>query len=293
MSTAVTRSIVAGRPATAVPAQPMAYVLAGALALVSAAGCALMLLFRAAFRGPEVSIGSAQGTALVVLVVTVPVLVVSMILVARGVAGAVIGWLGAAGSIAYQSVLFLFATPFNSFFFLNVAMLGLAVYSLIALAGRLPVTEVARRVGTHAPVRVIAAYLLLNAVLYLALWLSDTVPAVVTGEPPAFLEGSGMLTGVVQVLDLAFTLPLMTASAYQLLRRRPWGFVLAGSLLVMLAIETASIGVDQWLGHAADPASTVASAAMTPVFGALTLVGLAALGLFLRPGRGAGVPGRT
>ena len=283
MVTALTIRTAVPRPAPAVVVPTVAVALSAALAGVSALGCALMLVFRDAFRGPEVSIGSAQGTALVLLVVTVPVLVVSVILVGRGVTGALVGWLGAIGSIAYQSVLFLFATPFNAFFFLNVAMLGLAVYALVALLGRLVVEEAARRIGTHAPVRLIAAYLLLNAALYLLLWLSSTVPAVLSPGPPAFVEGSGMQTGVVQVLDLAFTLPLMALAACQLLRRRPWGYVLSGALLVMLAIETASIGVDQWMGHAADPASSVASDALTPVFGVLTLVGLVALGLFLRP----------
>jgi hypothetical protein len=53
-------------------------------------------------------------------------------------------------------------------------------------------------------------------------------------------------------------------------------------MLVMLAIETASIGVDQWWGHAADPSSPAASAALTPVFGVLTVIGIAVLALFLR-----------
>jgi hypothetical protein len=75
----------------------------------------------------------------------------------------------------------------------------------------------------------------------------------------------------------------MTLGAVLLVRGRPWGYLLTGALLVMLAIETASIGVDQWFGHAADPASPVASAAMTPVFAVLTVIGLAVLALFLRP----------
>ena len=92
-----------------------------------------------------------------------------------------------------------------------------------------------------------------------------------------------MTTGPVQILDLGFTLPLLTLAAVLLLRRRPWGYVLTGALLVMLAIETASIGVDQWLGHAADPASPVASDALTPVFAVMTVLGLGVLALFLRP----------
>jgi hypothetical protein len=206
-----------------------------------------------------------------------------MALVARGVTVAVIGWLGALGSIAYQGVLFLFATPFNAFFFLYVAMLSLSIWSLVALVGRMPVARVAAHIGAQAPLRIVSGYLLISAALFLALWLRATVPAVLSAEPPAFLDGTGMSTGPVQILDLGFTIPLMTLAAVLLLRRQPWGYVLTGALLVMLVIETASIGVDQWFGHAADPASPIASAALTPVFAVMTLLGLGVLALFLRP----------
>lgn len=56
----------------------------------------------------------------------------------------------------------------------------------------------------------------------------------------------------------------------------------AGGMLVMLVIETTSIGTDQWFGHAADPASSVASDALVPVFAVMTVIGLAALGAYLR-----------
>jgi hypothetical protein len=254
-----------------------------ALALDTFAAVVTALLFPEALRGPAVTIGMMRGTALVLLVVTLPVLVASMALVRRGVAVAVVGWLGALGSIAYQSVLFLFGTPFNTFFFLYVAMLSLSIWALVALVARMPVARIAEQVGARAPVRLVAGYLLINAALFLGLWLQATIPAVLSAEPPAFLDGSGMTTGPVQILDLGFTLPLMTLGAALLLRRRPWGYMLTGALLVMLAIETASIGVDQWLGHAADPASPVASAALTPVFAVMTALGLAVLVLFLRP----------
>ena len=262
------------------------FVLAIALAVDTFAAAATALFLREALRGPAVSIGSMQGTALVLLVVTLPVLAVSMALVSRGVTVAVIGWLGALGSIAYQSVLFLFGTPFNAFFFLYVAMLSLSIWALVALFARIPIAQLVGKVGSGAPVRLVAGYLLINMVLFLGLWLQATVPAVLSAAPPAFLVGTGMTTGPVQILDLGFTLPLMTLGAVLLLRRRPWGYVLTGALLVMLAIETASIGVDQWFGHAADPASTVASDAMTPVFAVLTALGLAVLALFLRPQTG-------
>lgn len=273
----------ARRARTTVAIGSVPFVLSIILAIDTLAAVVATLLARDALRGPAVSIGSLQGTALVLLVVTLPVLAVSMVLVGRGFGAAVIGWFGALGSILYQGVLFLFGTPFNAFFFLYVGMLSLSFWAIVALGTAIRVSRLAGHVGSNAPVRTIAAYLLVNGALFLALWLQATIPAVLSPRPPAFLDGTGMTTGPVQILDLGFTLPLMALAAVLLLRRRPWGYLLAGSLLVMLAIETASIGVDQWIGHMADPASPVVSAALTPVFGALTALGVAVLALFLRP----------
>ena len=257
------------------------YVLTGALAVVSALACLTALAVPDAIQSPAVTVGNMRGTALVLLVVTLPVLVVSANAVARGRDAWLIGWLGAAGSIAYQSVLFLFGTPFNPFFHLYVAMLSLAIWSVVAIVARLPVAQVERRLGARAPRRLVAGYLLVNAALFALLWLKATVPAVFSPMPPAFLDGSGMVTGPVQVIDLAFTLPLMVLAAWRLLRGQTWGRLLSGALLVMLAIETTSIAVDQWVGHAADPASPAASDALTPVFAVLTAVGLVVLARFL------------
>ena len=69
-------------------------------------------------------------------------------------------------------------------------------------------------------------------------------------------------------------LPLMAVAAAWLWRRRPRGYLIAGAGLVMWVIESVSIAVDQWYGHAADPGSPVASAALVPAFAVLALVGL-------------------
>lgn len=261
------------------------YVLSAAVVVDAVAVMLTSFLAQDLLRGPAVSIGNLQGTALVMGAVTVPILVASMLFAKRGSA-AILGWIGALGSIAYQAVLFLFATPFNSFFFLYVALGSLAIWSLVALLPRIEVERLAGAFEPRTPTRAVAAYLVINVALFLALWLRATVPAVLSSEPPVFLEGTGMTTGPVQILDLGFTLPLMAVAAILLWRRRPWGFVLTGGLLVMLAIETLSIAVDQWLGYAADASSPAASAEIVPVMLVLTAIGLVALGAYLRGMRG-------
>jgi hypothetical protein len=269
--------------ATDVGTAPIVLSLLAAAATFAAS--AASLLFPDLLRGPAAMNGSLQGTALVLIVVTLPVLLASMWLAGRGSTLALLGWLGAVASIAYQGVLFAYATPFNPLFFLYVATLSLGVWSLIVLAARTPVREVAEAIGERPRARVVvAAWLLVNMAAFLILWLRATVPAVLSEAPPEFLVGTGMTTGVGQVLDLGFTLPIMAAAAVLLLLRRPIGYVVSGALVVMLTIETFSIGVDQWFGAAADPASTVVSMALVPVFGVMTALGLGVLVLFLSGG---------
>ena len=118
-------------------------------------------------------------------------------------------------------------------------------------------------------------------------WLTRIVPTLTAGGQAAFLRGTGLPTSPVYVQDLALWLPLIAVAAAWLWQRRPWGYVLIGGTLVMLILESAGIAVDQWYGHAADPASPVASAVLTPAFGVLALIGLVPAWYLFR-----GLPGR-
>src|SRR3954453_17808233 len=70
------------------------YVLSAALVLVAAVASALTFFAHGILRGPAVMNGSARGTALVVLLVAVPVLSLSMAAAARGSVRAPVVWLG-------------------------------------------------------------------------------------------------------------------------------------------------------------------------------------------------------
>ncbi len=257
------------------------YALTAMLGVAAAIACLGSLFLPDVLRGPAVAIGQLRGTAAIVAFVGLPVLAISTSMVARGSERALFGWIGALGFIGYQGVLFLFASPFNSLFIPYVAVLALSVWSLIALIPQVRVDDLAAGFSSRTPVRAVAAYLAIMGALFLVLWLSAVVPPSVSNTVPPFLEGTGMLTGPVQVIDLGFTLPLMFAGSIQLWRRRPWGYLVSGTMLVMLAIETVSIATDQWFGHAADPASPAASADLVPVFAVFTIVGLGALVAFL------------
>ncbi len=252
----------------------MAYWLSGLLAATAAAVSLLVFLVPGVLHGTAVMNGSARGTALAVLLLGVPVLAVSMALAWAGSARAVLCWLGAAAFVLYNSVLFLFATPFNRLFLLDVAMLAAAAWSVGALLWQTDVAGLGRRFAGRAPVRGAAVYVWVIVVLNVLAWLSRIVPALGSGGQAAFLRGTGLPTNAVYIQDLALWLPLIAVAAGWLWRRRAWGFLIIGGALVMWVLESAGIAVDQWYGHAADPASPVASAALAPAFAVLALIGL-------------------
>ena len=248
-----------------------AYWLSAALAVMALVTSALGVLYPDIFRDPAMTVGNARGTALIIVVVAVPILVVSMILAARGSLRARIVWLGVLAYILYNSVFFAFAMTFNVLFLLYVAMFSLALWSLVALLVWVDADDLRAHFASSTPVRPIALYLLIIAALFAMVWLKDILPAVIANATPASLEGTRMLTNPVQVLDLSITLPLCVLSGIWLWQRRSWGYLLAGLLLTMLVIETASIATDQVFGHLHDPRASLGA---VPVFVLLTLIGL-------------------
>ena len=258
------------------------YRLSAALVVVAGLAAALSFFVPGALLGPPVSVGSLRGTALVVLVVAVPALVAGMSITARGSAHGPVLWLGAVAYLLYNAVMFAFATPLNRFFLLYVAMLALALWSVAAVLWATDLRSMADRSSPRLPARAVAGYVWIVVVLNALAWLGRIVPALRRGDPQSLVEGIGVATNPVYVQDLAGWLPAAAVAAWWLWRRRPAGVLLVGAVLTMWVVEALSVAVDQWFGHAADPASPVASAVMTPVFAVVALVGLVPLVVLTR-----------
>ena len=92
----------------------------------------------------------------------------------------------------------------------------------------------------------------------------------------------GVTTNPIFVLDLGFSLPLLTVGAIWLWQRRPWRYLIVGAMLTMFVIECLSIATDQWFGHLADPTSPVASSTLSPAFVALAVLTMIPLSSMLR-----------
>jgi hypothetical protein len=74
-----------------------------------------------------------------------------------------------------------------------------------------------------------------------ALWLSDVALALASGTAPLVVAEAGPQAMASHVLDLGVVVPSILLSAAWLYRRRTWGYVFAGVMLVLGATLAASI----------------------------------------------------
>ncbi len=257
----------------------LAYWLSGMLAVVALVASAVGVFYPAVFRDSAVTAGNARGTDLVILVVAIPALVIAMALTARGSLRAQIVWLAALGYILYNAIFFAFAVAFNPLFLVYIAVLSLALWSLVALLMALDVATLRAHFTEHLPIRTIALYLILTTALFALTWLRDIIPALVSGSTPVSLGGTKMLTNPIQVVDFAAGFPLTVLAAVWLWQRKAWGYALAGLFLVYGVIEAISVATDQFFGHLSDPTQ---SAMMTPVFAVIAVIAAVPLVLYFR-----------
>ncbi|HET8614331.1 MAG TPA: hypothetical protein VFL94_02315 [Actinomycetales bacterium] len=268
---------------TAVPSGTgLAVRLSMTLSVVAAVAAFLTFAVDGILVGPAVMNGSARGTALVMLVVGVPVLVVAARLAHRGSDRARFVWAGMAMYLTYNAFMLLAGTPINRLFLLYVATLGLAVATTAAIARSSDVDVIVQRIDPTLPARRIAGYLGAIVVLNALAWLARVVPATVDDRMSDLVDGMGLATVPTYLQDLSFWLPLLGFGSWLLWHRRVWGYAIGGAGLAFWALEAVTVAVDQWFGHRADPTSAVASDAVVIPFAILAVVGTAVLWSFLR-----------
>jgi hypothetical protein len=234
--------------------------------------------------GPAVTTGNARGTALVMMVAGVPLLVLAMLGATRGSWRFHVVWLGIVSYLTYNSFLLLFGTPLNSLFLLYVATFSLGLFSL----GTLVYATEPRAISDHLvdiPHRGLAIYVWTIVGLNALVWLRGIVPTIGAAEPTAALEGLGLTTNPSWVQDLAFWLPMAAIAAAWLWLRKPWGYVLVGAWLVYTLIESVGVAVDQLFGYAADPTTENATPAGAAIFAILAFMSLIPAYFYFRPPR--------
>jgi hypothetical protein len=200
----------------------------------------------------------------------VVLLVVSTLWMRAGSTRATQLWMGTLFYLLYAYVVYAFAVHFGRLFLAYVTVLGLVVYTLIAA---LPAS--ARPSGyPRGAVRVFASGVLIGTgALFALLWLSELVPASLSGHAPPSLDLAGLIVNPVHVIDLSVVLPGMIVIGVLALRGNQTALFLTVPALVFSVLMGLSIIAAMVLIMVSAHTSGLAPMVMVAVVVVASLVG--------------------
>ncbi len=188
-------------------------------------------------------------------------------------------WVGTLFYLLYAYLIYAAALHFGVFFLLYVVILGLIVYSLIFW---FLTNTIQKNTDIYPKTRVLtfSAYVLIvTGVLFTLLWLSEIIPALISGVVPKSLTDAGLIVNPVHVIDLSTVLPGMIVTGILALKARPIGlfFVvpwLAFTVLMGMSVVAAMIVIVAGTG--------VSTAAPMVILSSIVLVAAVALYYFAK-----------
>jgi hypothetical protein len=194
----------------------------------------------------------AQGNDLVTLVVGIPLLALSTGLAFRGSLRGRLLLAGTLGFFLYTYMSMSMLAAYNALFLVYVALFGLSLYAFILSMLSFDLRNLPRHFSTRLPRGWIAGLMFGVGGFLLLAWLGRILPPLLQGQTPA-LENTTTL--VIQAMDLALIVPLAVLSGILLLRRSPWGYLLASVALlkgVTLGLGVSAMAINMALRGVAD-----------------------------------------
>lgn len=157
----------------------------------------------------------------------------------KGSHRAALVWLGALFYLVYAYIVYSMAVHFNELFLVYVATLGLSSYAVMFSVNSL------RAENEDFPEpsgRKIAGYTSIAiGVLFGLLWLSELIPATLSGEVPQSVIDAGLWVNPIHVIDLAVLLPAFIIAGCLTLKGKAAGQFFVGPLLAFSVLMGASI----------------------------------------------------
>jgi len=170
------------------------------------------------------------------LVLIAPFWLILAALALRGSVRAYLLWQGVLTFTVYNYVIYTFSIPFEVLFLLWVAVLGMSLFSLIGGVVSMDYQAVASAFTSRRAVQVTAWFLIVTAVLFGFLWLSEDVPALLSNTKPQSVVDMAIPTNPVHILDLGFFLPAVIITGICLLKKKAWAYSIAPAFIVFLIL---------------------------------------------------------
>ena len=190
------------------------------------------------FRGEQVTINARglyywdtvsmaaqmQANDLITLILGLPLLAVSFWYSRRGSLRARFLLAGTLGFLLYTYLTMAVGAHYNALFLVYVALFSASLFAFILVMLSFDLSELPTRFSENLPHGWIAGLLLFAAAFLSLAWLGRIAATFTPGAVPALENTTSMF---IQAMDLGLIVPLCVLSAVLLLRRRPWGYLLA------------------------------------------------------------------
>ena len=242
------------------------------------------------FRGEQVTINARglyywdtvstaaqmQANDLVTLILGLPLLAVSFFQARRGSLRGRLLLTGTLGFFLYTYMSMCFGAAYNPLFLVYVALFGLSLYAFILSMMSFDLAALPARFSDRLPRRGIAGVFFFTAAFLSLAWLGRIAATFAPGAIPALENITSMF---IQAMDLALIVPLCVLAAVLLVRRSPWGYLLAS--VAVLKFVTMGLAVSL-MGLNQTRVGAPVNAVELVVFPIITLLNLALAVLLLR-----------
>jgi hypothetical protein len=231
--------------------------------------------------GKETVNYAAQGIGqdIVNLFVVVPVLIIAAIFAWRRSKLGLLIWSGALFYLAYSYTIYCFGLHFNHLFIAYCLILGLSFYSLIYFIFSSIHENVSEWFEKKVPRISTGIFLIIIAVLFYFIWLSEIIPAILNNTIPKSITESGLPVNPVHVLDIAICLPALIISGIALIKRKNIGLLLAPTMMTFCIFMAVAIAAMVFVMKSK---GQEAEYGLTAVFGIIALVSGSFLFQYLR-----------
>ncbi len=242
------------------------------------------------FRGEEVTIharglyywdtvssaAQMQANDAVALFLALPLLAVSFRLTQKGSLRGRLLLTGTLGFILYTYITMCFGAAYNPFFLIYVALFSLSLFAFVLSMMSFDVNSLPARFSQNLPRKWIAGLLLFAAAFLSLAWLGRIAQTFTADTVPQLENTTSMF---IQAMDLGIVVPVCVLSAILLLRRSPWGYLLASvGLVKFLTLGTAVSLMGLNMARVGVPISAVELI----VFSSMALAGIATTFILLK-----------
>lgn len=216
------------------------------------------------FRGEEVTINARglyywdtvssaaqmQANDLVALTIGLPLLAISSWLAWRGSLRGRLLLAGTLGFILYTYITMAFGAHYNALFLVYTTLFSLSLFAFVLVMMTFDIRTLPMHFSENLPRGWIVGLLFFAAAFLSLAWLGRIAATFTPGTVPALENTTSMF---IQAMDLGLIVPVCLLSGILLLRRQPWGYLLAsvgltkfltlGVAVSLMGLNMARVGV--------------------------------------------------